>query len=543
MTYNLIDQRWIPVRRRSGVVEYISPAEIVDTNDPPLRIESPRPDFDGALLEFLIGLLQTAAAPASETAWEKEFKTPPAVADLKKRFDTVRDSFNLDGDGPRFMQDLKVGTDPNRAEKPIGLLLIDRVGESELDEAPNLFAKPNLIPRIGYPALAAALMSFQTYSPAGGRGQLTSLRGGGPLTTAIQGATLWQTSWLNVLPLAEIKNRIPGNSDLTAPSDIFPWMGPTRTSEKKGGVSTPPQTVNPLQHFWGLPRRFRIKFEGSADARCAITGIHGPTAAIVETRPDGTSYDGDYRHPLTPYSEGKPGEPWNPRKGSADGAPYRDWPLWVTGSAKRRPATIVQYFASTRRGQLVDDQRLIVFGYAMDKMKPLNWSRGETPLITVSPELSAQFSETIGALVEASESVRLTFSGQVRAAWSDRPGDLEVFERCNPAFWSRTESAFFSAVRQIKQAIESDSKEEQDRAKEAWLRALHKAALVLFDEFVSLSPDTATTDMRRAIEARRSLINFTRPGSKSLRKVLSLPVEDESTTTAKTRKPKKEARK
>jgi len=186
VAYNLIDERWIPVERKSGKVEMIAPAQIAEREDPPLRIASPRPDFDGALLEFLIGLLQTAAAPATERAWEKEFEKPPEVEALKKRLDIVRDAFFLDGDGPRFMQDLTVGKDPAAKRLPIGGILIDRVGESGLDESPMLFAKPGLFEALGYPAAAAALMALQTYAPAGGRGQLTSLRGGGPLISSGQ---------------------------------------------------------------------------------------------------------------------------------------------------------------------------------------------------------------------------------------------------------------------------------------------------------------------------------------------------------------------
>ena len=121
MAYNLIDERWIPVERRSGKVEMIAPAQIAEREDPPLRIASPRPDFDGALLEFFIGLLQTAAAPATERAWEREFEEPPTVETLKKRLDTVREAFFLDGDGPRFMQDLTVAADPTAKTGPIAI--------------------------------------------------------------------------------------------------------------------------------------------------------------------------------------------------------------------------------------------------------------------------------------------------------------------------------------------------------------------------------------------------------------------------------------
>ena len=200
--------------------------------------------------------------------------------------------------------------------------------------------------------------------------------------------------------------------------------------------------------------------------------------------------------------------------------------LMVTGSAERSPATVVSYFAATRRRELVDQPRLAAFGFAMDNMKPLRWCRAETPLITVAPGLAGSFSADVKALVDASEEVRLTFSGKVKSAWSDRPKDLDVFSIVNPAFWSRTEPAFFTAVQAIKKGLEADEAKARDVAREAWLAALHSSALALFDTFVETSAEMAAPDLRRAVLARRDLFRFTHPSSTKLRKLLGLPVEE-----------------
>lgn len=527
MAYNLIDERWIPVERRSGKVEAIAPAELAEREDPALRIASPRPDFDGALLEFLIGLLQTAAAPRTEREWERQLEVPPTVTVLKKKLQVVREAFFLDGDGPRFMQDLTVGADPKASHEPIGALLIDRIGESGLEESPTLFAKPGCYEALGLPAAAAALMTLQTYAPPGGRGQLTSLRGGGPLTTLVTAGDLWMTVWLNVLPTPEFEKLVPGDATKDGPGAIFPWMARTRTSETKGGKATPPKMVHPLQHLWGLPRRVRLDLPGVQAGTCAASGAEGvPVARSYLGRPDGTSYDGDYRHPLTPYTLVKPNEPWNPKKGSADGLPYRDWPLLVVGSTKQRPATVVSYFASTRRQDLVPTARLAAFGYAMENMKPLRWCRAETPIISAPKGLEGEFAEAAEGLVAASDDVRKTLSAQVRAAWSDRPGDLDVFAQVNPAFWSATESSFFTAVQEIKSGMGGQDARQRDAAKEAWLVALHGAAIKLFDQFVDASAGLAAPDLRRAVVARRALEQFTRPSAPKLRKLLVLPVDE-----------------
>lgn len=527
MPYNLIDERWIPVARRSGRVELIAPAQVVEREDPPLRIASSRPDFDGALLELLVGLLQTAAAPISEQDWEREYDDPPTVAALARRLSQVRKAFFLDGEGPRFMQDLTVAKDAKASSEPIGALLIDRIGESGLIEGPSLFAKPARFDALGYPAAAAALMALQTYAPAGGRGQLTSLRGGGPLTTLIAADRLWATVWLNVLPRPDFERRVPGDVERDGPGDIFPWMAKTRTSESKGGASTPPQDVHPLQHLWGLPRRVRLVIQADAAGTCAVSGASGvPVVQAYLNRPDGTSYDGAYRHPWTPYSLTKPGEPWNPKKAGADGLPYRDWPLLATGSPERAPSAVVSYFMSTRRRDRVAQPRLLAFGYALNKMKPLRWCCAETPLISVAPKLAGAFAKGAEGLVGASEEVRQTLAGQVRAAWSDRPGDLDVSARLNPAFWARTEPGFFGTVAALKAALEAADSAALARAREAWLAELHEAALALFDELVAAPIDLAAPDLRRAVKARRDLIRFTHPSSTKPRKLLGLPVDE-----------------
>ena len=64
--YNLLVEPWIPVRRRSGERSWIAPWQVTEVEDPPLSIDTGRPDFDGALIQFLIGLVQTAAAPETK---------------------------------------------------------------------------------------------------------------------------------------------------------------------------------------------------------------------------------------------------------------------------------------------------------------------------------------------------------------------------------------------------------------------------------------------------------------------------------------------
>jgi len=77
--FNLIDEPWLPVRRRSGAIEHIPPWRINDRihDDPFVAFAWPRPDFNGAAHEFLIGLLATATAPDNNDEWEDSWQNPP----------------------------------------------------------------------------------------------------------------------------------------------------------------------------------------------------------------------------------------------------------------------------------------------------------------------------------------------------------------------------------------------------------------------------------------------------------------------------------
>ena len=183
--FNLINAAWLPVRRRSGAVEYVSPWRVTDSiaDDPFVAFAWPRADFNGAAHEFLIGLLSTAAAPKDDDEWEDWWQNPPAPEVLKQRFSTVAYAFDLDGPGPRFLQDLDPLEDAENKE--IAALLIDAPGAQTLRNNADLFVKRGGVLALSRAAAAMALFTLSAYAPPGGAGHRTSLRGGGPMTTLI----------------------------------------------------------------------------------------------------------------------------------------------------------------------------------------------------------------------------------------------------------------------------------------------------------------------------------------------------------------------
>ena len=122
-------------------MEWVEPFRLTDgiDDDPFVAFAWPRPDFNGAAHEFLIGLLATTAAPEDEEAWEDWWFAPPAPGVLEARFESAVDSLDLDGPGPRFLQD----RDPldGAEEKAVAALLIDAPGAQTLRNNADLFVK------------------------------------------------------------------------------------------------------------------------------------------------------------------------------------------------------------------------------------------------------------------------------------------------------------------------------------------------------------------------------------------------------------------
>jgi predicted phage terminase large subunit-like protein len=162
---NLVRDRWLPARRADGSIETIAPWEITDRldDDPIVGFAWPRADFDGATHEFLIGLLATAAAPNDDEEWPLWWEAPPGPDLLRDRFVEFTDAFFLDGDGPRFMQDM----DPLEGEKEVevGGLLIDAPGEETLRKNADLFVKRGGVRVLSRAAATMALFTLQTYAP------------------------------------------------------------------------------------------------------------------------------------------------------------------------------------------------------------------------------------------------------------------------------------------------------------------------------------------------------------------------------------------
>jgi CRISPR system Cascade subunit CasA len=518
--FSLVRHAWLPVALDDGRRVLMRPCDISEPHDGSniVRIATGRPDCDISLTEVLIGLLAAAMGPADRREWPALYKKPPSRAELEAAFAPLEAALILDGDGNRFFQDSE---DLQGETTPVAALFMDSPAEH--------FVKPGRTAVFSRVGAAIALATLQTSAPSGGAGHRTSLRGGGPLTTlAIPGVpaggepTLWQRLWANV------PEGLRREGEEHLPS-IFPWLGATRTSDpKNGGVSTTPEDVHAAQAFFGMPRRIRLAFEPNPEGRaCDLTGLVDDVIVTgYVTRPWGTNYVGWSRgHPLSPYYKVKPTDvEYLPLHIKSARVGYRDW-LGMTvdvHTSKRRsvPAACIETFRS-RAGDLdpaaLRGTRLLVAGYAMDNMKPLDFGEATLPLIVSRDDnINAIIKALARSWVNAADLVANQLVSAVKRALYGEKGKAErdstVLEPVKARFWADTEQDFYAKLQAAAAEFETKLAEDKDHlaslntaAGTRWLKSLTRHALTIFDDTVPID-DAQNDKIKDVIDGRKMLV-------------------------------------
>ena len=493
MTLRLLSDPWIPAIK-GGEAVMIRPDQIAEPG-----ITGPawqRPDFNLACIELLVGLVSMADPPEDEAAWNSRFDEPDArrLREALAPFDAY---FALGGDGPRFLQDLEAFEQAAKPAdiKPVDMLYIDAAGDSTASKNADLMVKRNRYASLSLPDAAMALYTLQTFAPAGGAGNRTSMRGGGPMTTLVQPVdvqagqlTLWRLVFANVLPGSPLPARDAGKA--------LPWLRPTRTSEK--GQTVSPTDAHPLEAFFGMPRRLRLVFG------------NGRAVGVVQ-RPYGTNYAA-WEHPLTPYYRRKEEDPeWFAVHPKAGRLSYRNW-LGITmepGQERKGTRRTARAVHECRSRHSSPDFELMVGGWAMDNMKPMSFSLDQYPWF---PSLGENGEDRVHQLVEAaniaSGALRKALKGacQIEGASSDRVTE---------AFFADTEEEFISSVRRITDGAGA-------QAEVAWHRTLRDEAVRTFDGLVLGGlTDHGIAEVEKRIIAKRNLLGAL---AKRVRKAMNLPM-------------------
>lgn len=546
---SLLCEPWLPVRCRRVRRRWITVAQLGDPDV--LAFDADRADFNGALAQFAIAVLQTVAAVDSRAAWQHRYQQPPDEATFAAWLKPLESLFVLDGDGPRFMQDaeLREGAgDP----VPIGSLLIEAPGENTVKNNGDHFIKRQQVQQLCPDCAAAALFTLQLNAPAGGAGNRTSLRGGGPLTTLLvappdaQGPrSLWHTLWLNVM-LAGPFHRLNGELDHDQPHQRMPWLRPIRDIQSDGG-STAPAQVHPLHVYWSMPRRIRLDWTQSHSGECHICRRSSDRLVRQYTaRPQGLNYKGPWRHPLSPYYHAKDGLlPMHPQPG---GLGYRHWLGLVLGmqNDKRQvePAGVLR---ALMQDSLLDRSgvapALWAFGFDMDNAKARCWYEATMPVFALADSSDAdrrQLRDDVTSWINGADLAAAYLRGAVKDAWfsGDARGD---FSHVDAAFWSQTERSFYQLLQTRVDALRDGRADDGLVAAQQWRAVLAQAALHLFDrDFVGAGP-VEGQNIARVARARHQLLASLH-GPK-LRAALDLPEPARpaasKTAAAKPRSPSK----
>lgn len=539
---NLLDEAWIPIRRSNGAKEWISPYQITEPTI--VALDARRADFNGALIQFLIGLIQTTTPMDSEVEWKQWNEQPPSADELKAWFLPVREAFVFDGDGTRFMQDfgLRTAGVKDNDFNAISGLLIDAPGENTLKENKDHFVKRNTVNVLCVACTATALFTLQTNAPSGGQGHNTSIRGGGPLTTLVLAgdtSSLWQTIWLNIKKRADFL-ATNGDATKTELQHSFPWVNAMNTLQQEGGQLTPIQ-VHAAHNFWGMPRRIRLDLEHVSAGVCDCCGR--PSDVLVHryiTKAKGFDYKGGWSHPLSPYYENKPGEmlPLHPQPGGIGYKHWLAWSLGLQGNKKNvQPASIVSYVLASQRLK-GKPCRIYAFGYDMDNMKARCWYESTLPLYGLSEkskdELNAIQRETQRWL-EAVDLAAFYLRAAVKSSWFgddvDARGDYGFIDA---SFWSQTENGFYQLLGAlIAQAKIEDENTGTTALREQWRNLLIKTAIRLFDADLVGAAPIAQQNPRRTAEAYKRLCASLQ-GDK-LKDTLKLPTAKADKKTKKTK--------
>ncbi|MDO5603768.1 MAG: type I-E CRISPR-associated protein Cse1/CasA [Paracoccus sp. (in: a-proteobacteria)] len=463
MALNLITDPWIPVFDRDGTRRLIAPWQMADMAI--ARLDWPRADLNVACLELLIGLVFLADPPQDIDDWQD--RQAPDPDRLKARLEPFAPAFNLMGDatgkGPRFMQDFD---DLPGAPNTVDMLFIDSAGGQTIKNNADLMVWRDRYPALE-PALAAmAIYTLQAFAPSGGAGNRTSMRGGGPMVTLVQPeGGLWPLIWANT----------PDGTPATP--DVLPWMRKTTTSEK--GQEVWPAMRHPSEAFFGLPRRLRL------------VATDGLISGVIQ-RPYGVNYAG-WDHPLTPYYRLKPTEDWLPKHPRAGLFGYRNWLGVVLAQGgddgtTRRATVLRQWFERSGGG----GARVLVAGWAMSNMKPMDFVLSTPPLLA----LDAMAQARVSGLIEAADLLSL----ELRAALGPVLAEGESREAVREAFYAQTQDGFEAAAMALQSGAEASG------VARDWLAVMRRAAMDLFE--TRALPGLADRDIavqHRIVQAHRHL--------------------------------------
>lgn len=467
--FNLIDEKWIPVIRSSGSVSKVAPWEISGQSDPPVKVYFTRPDFNSAVTQFLIGLVQTVMTPPSEDDWLDMLENPPSTVVLKEKMEAVRDAFELIDDEHPFMQEPEID-----GSKSIDSLIITTPGENTIKLNKDFFIKH----KTGDSCLcmsctAAAVYTMQALAPMGGSGYASSIRGSSPLTTIIEGKNLMTTVLLNIL----------SNDNLGGePSDlVFPWMQEQRPSELFSSDN------DPRMVYWTTVRR--LKLGDVVQGRCMLCGEEGDSVSVFDGVKKGTAFK-NWEHPLCPYyhdaSEIKP------VRVSENIGHFNQWSYMIyEGLSDVKPSKTVSQLRRNRRdiSEILGRKqtRLWINGYLNDQALVRGWKELRQPItMDYDEKQELVLIKTISYLIILSDYGLKQLVASLKILYGSRDPNhknptVRIPDSVKEDYWSACDSGFDRA---LSRALSDD----MEVILKDWGQFLRQTTISILDECAESIP-------------------------------------------------------
>jgi CRISPR system Cascade subunit CasA len=470
MSFNLVDQPWIPVVTQDFQIQDVSLIQLFQTWETLREIQADNPPTTLAIYRLLLAVLHRAYnGPRNADHWEEIFEDSGqgAIAYLK----TQRDRFDLLHPDYPFMQDLVLPV-----EKAVPIYALHTMSTSQVFSHEHEWSGYSIsLPQAARLLVRlqgcdiTSLRAFYVGQSSGNRSAVNT-----PTINAanvlVRGSTLKQTLMFNLMrydPASEMPSAVTGE-------DVPAWETSYAGKPKK---TSPQGYISYLSFPW---RRLRLFPEADQVSQLAITmGNSLPDKVSPQIWECGVAYRED-----------------KPVRLSLTKQLWRNADTFLLTADKQRRPQIVDWLAELKRDDLVED--VVTFqisGLSADKAKPLGWS-WEQFSVPIQYVTDADLSQTLKiaiAVAEEHQQIFRSFRGSPYFALAEvlkygEAGNLASALDGESRYWATLERKF----PELLDALPQDSQTGADgitryggKELPAWTQTVQTAARNAFTESIA----------------------------------------------------------
>ncbi len=469
MSFNLIDQPWIPVTMPDFQIQEVSLVKLFQTWENLREIQADNPPTTLAIYRFLLAILHRAySGPRNADHWEEIFQDngEGVIAYLNQ----WRDRFDLLHPDHPFMQDPILPL-----EKAVPVYAIHTMSTSEVFShehewsgySISLSQSARLLVRLQGVDITS-LRAFYVGQSSGNRSAVNT-----PTINAanvlVRGRTLKQTLMFNLRQL-EADNQTNIESDLPTWETVNGYAGKPKKTVPSGRITY-------LTFPW---RRLRLFTEEGETSRIAITmGNSFPDKVSPQQWEWGVAYRED-----------------KPVRLSLSKQPWRNADAFLLTAEKQHRPRIVDWLADLKSEDLVDD--VVTFqisGLSADKAKPLGWSweQFSAPLQYIKEPDLAQVLKIAITIADSHQQVFRSFKGSPYFALAEalKNGDAGSLAKAldgESRYWATLDRKFLELLDVLPRNSETgadDITRYGFKELPAWTQAVQTAARQAFTESIA----------------------------------------------------------